>query len=102
MVGSLSHFPVQRPWASAWLPGRLPPRVRSGPLGCTARADALCLKYSARTGAQNVCSSVNIEGDRRYASEEELKQLRDLAGQCGVSFVKDQNVANTKRGHSRS
>jgi hypothetical protein len=55
-------------------------------IGCTARAaDEARLKYMELRSAEHY-SSVNIEGDRRYASVEELKRLRELAGKHGISF----------------
>ena len=44
------------------------------------------LKYSARGGVQKMGFSVNIEGDRRYASAGELTRLRELTETHGVSL----------------
>jgi mannonate dehydratase len=44
------------------------------------------LKYLARYGVQNICGYPAIEGDRLYATVDELKRMIDLAGKYGISI----------------
>jgi mannonate dehydratase len=38
------------------------------------------LKYLARYGVRNICGYPEIEGDRLYATVDELKRMMDTAG----------------------
>ncbi len=40
--------------------------------------------YPARYGVCNICGYPQIEGDRLYATVDELKRMTDLAGKCGI------------------
>jgi mannonate dehydratase len=52
----------------------------------TAPTNETHLKYLARYGVQNICGYPQIEGDRLYATVEELKRMVDLAATCGISI----------------
>jgi mannonate dehydratase len=43
------------------------------------------LQYQARYGVRNICGYPEIQGDRLYATVDELKRLVDLAGKYGIS-----------------
>ena len=43
------------------------------------------LKYLARYSVRNICGYPQIEGDRTYATVEELNRMVDLAATCGIS-----------------
>lgn len=43
------------------------------------------LKYLARYGVEGVCGYPHIEGDRLYATVDELNQMLDLAEKCKIS-----------------
>ena len=43
-------------------------------------------KYLARYGVQHVCGYPQIDGDRIYATVDELKRLVDLGAKCGISI----------------
>ena len=43
------------------------------------------LKYLARYGVRNICGYPQIEGDRLYATVDELKRMVDLAAKYGIS-----------------
>jgi len=43
------------------------------------------LQYQARYGVTNICGYPEIEGDRLYATVDELKRLVDLAAKYGIS-----------------
>ena len=43
------------------------------------------LKYLARYSVRNICGYPEIEGDRSYATVEELHRMVELAGKCGIS-----------------
>jgi mannonate dehydratase len=56
-------------------------------LGCqSAPTNEAHLKYFARYGVRDVCGYPNIEGDRVYATVEELMRMRDLAEKNGVNI----------------
>jgi mannonate dehydratase len=56
-------------------------------LGCqTAPTNNVHLKYLARYGVQNICGYPEIEGDRLYATVDELKRMIDMAGEYGISI----------------
>ncbi len=44
------------------------------------------LKYQARYGVRNICGYPQVEGDRLYATVDELKAIVDMAGKYGVSI----------------
>lgn len=44
------------------------------------------LKYLARYGVEGVCGYPHIEGDRLYATVDELEQIRDLADKYKISI----------------
>src|ERR1700735_4316792 len=52
----------------------------------TAPTTETHLKYLARYNVQNICGYPEIEGDRIYATVEELNRMVDLAGKCGISI----------------
>src|SRR5580698_7429159 len=52
----------------------------------TAPTNETHLKYLARYSVRNICGYPEIEGDRIYASVEELNRMVDLASKCGVSI----------------
>jgi mannonate dehydratase len=56
-------------------------------LGCqSAPTNETHLKYFARYGVRDVCGYPTIEGDRVYATVEELTRMRDLAEKNGVNI----------------
>ncbi len=74
--------------------GTIPAAASSAPastpvlmkLGCqTEPTNDVHLKYLARYGVQNICGYPEIEGDRLYATVDELKRMIDLAGKYGIS-----------------
>ena len=52
----------------------------------TAPTNETHLKYLARYSVQNICGYPQIEGDRIYATVEELNRMVDLASKCGISI----------------
>jgi mannonate dehydratase len=52
----------------------------------TAPTNETHLKYLARYSVRNICGYPQIEGDRAYATVEELKRMVDLAATCGISI----------------
>ncbi len=44
------------------------------------------LKYLARYSVRNICGYPQIEGDRLYATVDELKRMIDMAGKYGISI----------------
>src|ERR1700723_4436218 len=64
-----------------------PPKRALMKLGCqSAPTNETHLKYFARYGVRDVCGYPTIEGDRVYATVEELTRMRDLAEKNGVSI----------------
>jgi mannonate dehydratase len=56
-------------------------------LGCqTAPTNDVHLKYLARYGVRNICGYPEIEGDRLYATVDELKRMMDTAAKYGISI----------------
>lgn len=43
------------------------------------------LKYLARYGVESICGYPHIEGDRLYATVDELKQIKDMAAKYNIS-----------------
>lgn len=74
--------------------GALPACVEAAPakralmkLGCqTAPSNEKHFKYFARYGVRNICGYPEIADGRLYATVDELKRLRDLAEQYGISL----------------
>jgi mannonate dehydratase len=55
-------------------------------LGCqTAPTDDVHLRHLARYGVQNICGYPEIEGNRLYATVDELKRMIDMAAKYGIS-----------------
>lgn len=52
----------------------------------TAPTNDVHLKYLARYGVRNICGYPQIEGDRLYATVDELKRMIDMAGKYGISI----------------
>jgi len=52
----------------------------------TAPTNDVHLKYLARYGVRNICGYPQIEGDRLYATTDELKRMIDMAGKYGISI----------------
>jgi len=52
----------------------------------TAPTNETHLNYLARYGVRNICGYPEIEGDRLYATVEELNRMVDLAGKSGISI----------------
>ena len=73
--------------------GALPACVEAAPakgalmkLGCqTAPSNEKHFQYFARYGVRNICGYPEIADGRLYATVDELKRLRDLAEQNGIS-----------------
>jgi mannonate dehydratase len=64
-----------------------PPKRALMKLGCqSAPTNEAHLKYFARYGVRDVCGYPTIEGDRVYATVEELTRMRDLAEKNGVTI----------------
>ena len=56
-------------------------------LGCqSAPTNDVHLKYFARYGVRNICGYPEIEGDRLYATVDELKRMMDMAAKYGISI----------------
>ena len=56
-------------------------------LGCqSAPTNDTHLKYLARYGVRNICGYPQIEGDRLYATVDELKRMMDMAEKYGISI----------------
>ena len=51
----------------------------------TAPTNDVHLKYLARYGVHNICGYPVIQGDRLYATVDELKTMTDMAGKYGIS-----------------
>jgi mannonate dehydratase len=65
-------------------PGSKPAAMK---LGCqSAPTTEAHLKYFARFGVRNICGFPQIEGDRLYATVDELNRMVDMAGKYGVSI----------------
>src|SRR5271168_3778394 len=55
-------------------------------LGCqTGPTNDVHLKYLARYGVESICGYPEIEGDRLYATVDELKSMKDLAAKYNIS-----------------
>ncbi len=52
----------------------------------TAPTNETHLKYLARYGVESICGYPHIEGDRLYATVDELKSIRDLADRYKISL----------------
>ncbi len=52
----------------------------------TAPTNDVHLKYLARYGVRNICGYPQIEGDRLYATVDELKRMVDMAAKYGISI----------------
>ncbi len=52
----------------------------------TSPTNDVHLKYLARYGVMNICGYPQIEGDRLYATVEELKRMTDMAAKYGISI----------------
>src|ERR1700740_1927587 len=52
----------------------------------TAPSNETHFKYLARYGVRNICGYPEIQGDRLYATVEELNRMVDLAGKSGLSI----------------
>jgi mannonate dehydratase len=64
-----------------------PPKRALMKLGCqSAPTSEAHLKYFARYGVRDVCGYPTIEGDRVYATVEELTRMRDLAEKNEVNI----------------
>jgi mannonate dehydratase len=56
-------------------------------LGCqSSPTNEAHIKYFARYGVRHICGYPPIEGDRLYATVDELKHMRDMAGKYGVEI----------------
>lgn len=75
------QIPTVRPSVSA----RTPPSLMK--LGDqTHPTSDTHLKYLARYGVRNICGYPEIQGDRIYATVDELNRVVDLAGKNGISI----------------
>jgi mannonate dehydratase len=52
----------------------------------TAPTNDTHLKYLARYSVRNICGYPQIQGDRLYATVDELKTMTDMAGKYGISI----------------
>ncbi len=52
----------------------------------TAPTNDVHLQYLARYGVRHICGYPEIEGDRLYATVDELKRMMDMAGKYGISI----------------
>ncbi len=52
----------------------------------TAPTNDVHLQYLARYGVRNICGYPEIEGDRLYATVDELKRMVDMAAKYGISI----------------
>jgi mannonate dehydratase len=63
------------------------PRRASMKLGCqSAPTTDAHLKYLARYGVRNICGYPEIDGNRIYATVEELSRMKDLAEKNGIEI----------------
>ena len=62
------------------------PRVQMKLGDQTHPSNDMHLKYLARYGVQNICGYPEIQGDRLYATVDEINRLVDLAGKNGISI----------------
>jgi len=65
-------------------PGALPVKMKLGDQ--TAPTNDTHLKYLARYGVRNICGYPQIEGDRLYATVEELNRMVDMAAKYDISI----------------
>ena len=73
-AGLAARAPMQTDAAPA------PPKRALMKLGCqTAPTNEQHIRYLARYGVQAICGYPQIEGDRLYATVDELKRMRDMA-----------------------
>src|ERR1700728_213541 len=64
-----------------------PPQPSQMKLGDqTAPTNDTHLKYLARYSVRNICGYPQIEGDRLYATVDELKRMIDMAAKYGISI----------------
>jgi mannonate dehydratase len=64
-----------------------PPKRALMKLGCqSAPTNETHLKYFARYGVRDICGYPTIEGDRVYATVEELTRMRELAEKNGINI----------------
>ncbi|MGO8814438.1 MAG: D-mannonate dehydratase, partial [Terriglobia bacterium] len=52
----------------------------------TAPTNDVHLEYLARYGVRNICGYPQIDGDRLYATVDELKRMIDMAAKYGISI----------------
>jgi mannonate dehydratase len=52
----------------------------------TSPTNDVHLKYLARYGVRHICAYPQIDGDRLYATVDELKRTMDMAGKYGISI----------------
>lgn len=73
--------------ASNRLSGEPQPAAAQIKLGCqSAPTNDTHLKYLARYGVRNICGYPQIDGDRLYASVDELNRTKELAASNGISL----------------
>jgi mannonate dehydratase len=65
-------------------PTASPERMKLGDQ--TAPTNDMHLKYLARYGVHNICGWPQIEGDRLYATVDELKRMVDIAAKYNISI----------------
>ena len=71
------------PAVSSAEPESAPERMKLGDQ--TEPTNETHLKYLARYGVRHICGYPEIEGDRLYATVDELKRMTDLAAKYGIS-----------------
>src|SRR5262245_54790741 len=78
---SIPGLAAATPAAAAAAPPRLTMK-----LGCqTAPTNETHIRYLARYGVQAICGYPQIEGDRLYATVDELKRMRETAEKNGIT-----------------
>ena len=82
-AGVLASTGIAPKQASA-APTASPERMKLGDQ--TAPTNDTHLKYLARYGVRNICGYPQIEGDRLYATVDELKRMVDMAAKYNISI----------------
>jgi mannonate dehydratase len=82
-AGVLASTGIAAAPASA-APTTRPERMKLGDQ--TAPTNDTHLKYLARYGVHNICGYPQIDGDRLYATADELKRMVDMAAKYGISI----------------
>jgi mannonate dehydratase len=88
LIGTGAATVAAREYTSAAAPRPTPvPDAERMKLGDqTAPTNDIHLAYLARYSVRNICGYPEIEGDRLYATVDELRRMVDMAGKYGISI----------------